>query len=75
MSKKPELLQDLLDSIGQTAEWVSYRDGRETITRLAAREIDFGGTGSTPPIKAQAAGTPIRYGGAGLFKFVTIQVH
>lgn len=61
LSKKPELLQELLTPIGQSVEWVNYLDGRKTITKLASGEIDFGGTGSTPPIRAQAEGVPVVY--------------
>ncbi|WP_269505099.1 ABC transporter substrate-binding protein [Burkholderia sp. IMCC1007] len=41
--------------------FVPYAEGRETGRRLAAREIDLGGTGSTPPLLAQAAGVPLVY--------------
>ncbi|MBN3725321.1 ABC transporter, partial [Burkholderia sp. Ac-20379] len=41
--------------------FVPYAEGRETGRRLAAREIDLGGTGSTPPLSAQAAGVPLVY--------------
>ena len=61
LSKKPELLQELLTPIGQSVEWVNYLDGRKTISKLASGEIDFGGTGSTPPIRAQAEGVPVVY--------------
>ncbi|MBV9384798.1 MAG: aliphatic sulfonate ABC transporter substrate-binding protein [Chroococcidiopsidaceae cyanobacterium CP_BM_ER_R8_30] len=61
LSKKPEFLQELLEPIGQSVEWVHYLDGTKTIIKLGEREIDFGGTGSTPPIKAQAIGISIVY--------------
>lgn len=61
LSKKPELLQELLAPIGQSVEWVNYLDGRKTISKLASGEIDLGGTGSTPPIRAQAEGVPVVY--------------
>ncbi|MBL0932180.1 MAG: ABC transporter substrate-binding protein, partial [Alphaproteobacteria bacterium] len=41
--------------------YVPYAEGRETGRRLAAGEIDVGGTGSTPPIRDQAAGLDVRY--------------
>ncbi|WP_321789875.1 MULTISPECIES: ABC transporter substrate-binding protein [Paraburkholderia] len=41
--------------------FVGFAEGRETGARLAAREIDVGGTGSTPPLIAQAAGVRFTY--------------
>jgi sulfonate transport system substrate-binding protein len=61
LSRKSSFLQELLDPIEQSVEWVEYQDGTKTITKLGEGEIDFGGTGSTPPIKAQAYGIPIVY--------------
>lgn len=43
------------------ARFVHYGDGRETAKLLAESEIDFGGTGSTPPITAEAAGLDVVY--------------
>lgn len=42
-------------------EFVHYDDGRLTAGLLAAGEIDFGGTGSTPPISAEADGLDVVY--------------
>jgi sulfonate transport system substrate-binding protein len=61
LSRKPELLEDLVKPTGETVEWVNYLDGTKTVTKLITGEIDFGGTGSTPPIKAQADGIPVVY--------------
>ncbi len=42
-------------------EFVFYEDGRLTAELLASGEIDVGGTGSTPPIVAEAAGHDVVY--------------
>lgn len=42
-------------------EFVYYEDGRLTAGMLRAGEIDFGGTGSTPPISAEAEGLDVVY--------------
>lgn len=42
-------------------KFVFYEDGRLTAGLLAAGEIDFGGTGSTPPISAEADGLDVVY--------------
>lgn len=41
--------------------WVEYDDGRRTVDLLAGGEIDVGGTGSTPPVRAQSEGVDIVY--------------
>lgn len=41
--------------------WVDYPDGRSTGRLIADGAIDLGGTGSTPPILAQAEGLEVRY--------------
>lgn len=46
---------------GLEVEFVSYAEGRETGQRLSDGQFDIGGTGSTPPIAAQAAGLDVRY--------------
>ena len=55
------VLEDSLDAHGAEVEWVDYDDGRCTIDLFAEGEIDFGGTGSMPPIQAQSDGLPIGY--------------
>ncbi|MFF0387580.1 ABC transporter substrate-binding protein [Kitasatospora sp. NPDC004615] len=54
-------LQQELAPLGETAEFHHYADGTKTGGYLADGTIDFGGTGSTPPITAQAAGHDIVY--------------
>ncbi|MFF0967114.1 ABC transporter substrate-binding protein [Streptomyces sp. NPDC003703] len=53
--------QEELASIGETAAFHRYTDGVRTGPLLTEGVIDFGGTGSTPPITAQAAGHDIVY--------------
>lgn len=54
-------LERALGRVGATVEWVEYDDGRCTIDLFADEEIDFGGTGSMPPIQAQSEGLDIVY--------------
>ena len=42
-------------------DFVDYADGRETAALIRAGVIDVGGTGSTPPLAAQAAGLDVVY--------------
>lgn len=42
-------------------QFVAYEEGRDTAALLAAAKIDLGGTGSTPPILAAAAGADVVY--------------
>ncbi|WP_342364154.1 ABC transporter substrate-binding protein [Terrarubrum flagellatum] len=42
-------------------EWTLYDDGRTTGDLIRAGAIDVGGTGSTPPLVAQAAGVDLVY--------------
>lgn len=45
-------------------EFIPYAEGCETAQKLAAGEIDIGGTGSTPPIIAAENGLPVIYAAA-----------
>jgi len=42
-------------------EFVAYREGRDTGRLIAESKIDFGGTGSTPPITAALDGVKVHY--------------
>lgn len=42
-------------------EFVAYREGRDTGRLIAEGKIDFGGTGSTPPITAALDGLKVQY--------------
>ncbi|MBD8554315.1 ABC transporter substrate-binding protein [Rhizobium sp. CFBP 8762] len=46
---------------GLKAEFVAYPEGRDTADLLKEGAIDIGGTGSTPPILAEASGLAVRY--------------
>ncbi|WP_031517041.1 ABC transporter substrate-binding protein [Streptomyces sp. NRRL F-5123] len=54
------LLEELLAAHGETAAWHRI-GGLDTAAALADGTIDFGGTGSTPPLSAQAAGYDLVY--------------
>lgn len=58
---RTDVLQRHLESTGEVVEFVHFGDGTETPERLVADEFDVVGTGSTPPITAQAAGAPVVY--------------
>lgn len=46
---------------GFEPEFISYREGLDTASLLESGAIHFGGTGSTPPIEADARGLNVRY--------------
>ncbi len=46
---------------GFEREFVPYSEGRDTASLLESGHIHFGGTGSTPPIEADARGLGVRY--------------
>ncbi len=46
---------------GLEPEFVMYGEGRDTASLLESGRIHFGGTGSTPPIEADAKGLDVRY--------------
>ncbi|MFF0628531.1 ABC transporter substrate-binding protein [Streptomyces sp. NPDC004296] len=50
-----------LAAVGETAAFHTYDNGVRTGELLTQGVIDFGGTGSTPPITAQAAGHDLVY--------------
>jgi aliphatic sulfonates family ABC transporter substrate-binding protein len=54
----------LLDPLGLAAEWVEFPSGPPMLEALNAGSVDFGATGDTPPIFAQAAGAELVYVGA-----------
>lgn len=54
------VLEELLAAHGETAAWHRI-GGLDTAAALADGTIDFGGTGSTPPLSAQAAGHDLVY--------------
>ncbi|MGW0994070.1 ABC transporter substrate-binding protein [Streptomyces sp. NPDC002523] len=54
------LLERALEPLGETVAWHEIA-GLDTTAALADGTIDFGGTGSTPPLSAQAAGRDLVY--------------
>lgn len=46
---------------GSNPQFIHYGEGRDTARLLQTGRIDFGGTGSTPPIGAEAQGLPVAY--------------
>ena len=56
--------QRLLEQKGITAEFVEFTSGPPLLEALNAGAVDFGATGDTPPIFAQAAGSELVYVGA-----------
>lgn len=57
-------LEALLAARGTAVQWVEFTAGPPLLEALAAGAVDFGATGDTPPIFAQAAGTDLVYVGA-----------
>ncbi|GGB31447.1 sulfonate ABC transporter substrate-binding protein [Lentibacillus populi] len=62
-------LEERLDSLGYTVEWKEFQAGPALVEALNAGSIDFGRTGNSPVIFAQAAGTPFVIVAAGKSKF------
>ncbi|MGC5341688.1 ABC transporter substrate-binding protein [Streptomyces sp. DT24] len=56
-----DLAQDELAPLGESVVFHPYTNGVRTGELLSRGVIDFGGTGSTPPITAQAAGHDLVY--------------
>ncbi|AVA23761.1 sulfonate ABC transporter substrate-binding protein [Rhizobium sp. NXC24] len=55
------LLEQKLGKIGYTVSWKEFPAGPQLLEALNVGAIDFGTTGETPPIFAQAAGAPLVY--------------
>ncbi|AJD44283.1 sulfonate ABC transporter substrate-binding protein [Rhizobium sp. SEMIA 4085] len=54
-------LEKKLESIGYTVEWTEFQGGPQLLEALNTGSVDFGSTGETPPIFAQAANAPLVY--------------
>jgi sulfonate transport system substrate-binding protein len=50
-----------LAKLGVRVEWVGFPAGPQLLEALNAASVDFGHTGDTPPVLAQAAGVPFVY--------------
>jgi sulfonate transport system substrate-binding protein len=59
--KSKGTLEGKLKAIGYTVEWKEFPAGPQMLEALNVGAIDFGNTGETPPIFAQAAGAPLIY--------------
>jgi sulfonate transport system substrate-binding protein len=55
------LLEKKLESIGYAVEWTEFPAGPQLLEALNVGAVDFGSTGETPPIFAQAAGAALVY--------------
>lgn len=62
-------LEKSLGKMGYKVEWKEFQSGTALMEALNAGSIDFGRTGDSPPIFAQAAGTPFVYVASGKSKF------
>jgi sulfonate transport system substrate-binding protein len=67
--KSLQTLEKRLESEGFTVEWKEFQAGPALVEALNAGSIDFGRTGDSPPIFAQAAEAPFVYVAAGKSKF------
>jgi sulfonate transport system substrate-binding protein len=55
------LLETKLEAIGYKVQWTEFPAGPQLLEALNVGAVDFGSTGETPPIFAQAAGAPLVY--------------
>ncbi|SIR23505.1 sulfonate transport system substrate-binding protein [Rhizobium sp. RU20A] len=55
------LLEKKLEAIGYQVQWTEFPAGPQLLEGLNVGAVDFGSTGETPPIFAQAAGAPLVY--------------
>ncbi len=55
------ILEEKLQKIGYDVRWTEFPAGPQLLEALNVGAVDFGTTGETPPIFAQAAGAPIVY--------------
>jgi sulfonate transport system substrate-binding protein len=54
-------LEPRLKALGYTVNWKEFPSGPPLLEAINVGAIDFGNTGETPPIFAQAAGAPLVY--------------
>jgi sulfonate transport system substrate-binding protein len=54
-------LEPKLKALGYQVSWTEFPSGPPLLEAINVGAIDFGNTGESPPIFAQAAGAPIRY--------------
>ena len=54
-------LEPKLKALGYSVTWIEFPSGPPLLEAMNVGAVDFGNTGESPPIFAQAAGAPIRY--------------
>lgn len=59
--KSKGTLEPRLKALGYAVTWTEFPSGPPLLEAVNVGAIDFGNTGETPPVFAQAAGAPIRY--------------
>lgn len=59
--KSKGTLEPKLKALGYNVAWTEFQFGPPLLEAINVGAIDFGNTGETPPVFAQAAGAPIRY--------------
>lgn len=62
-------LEKRLEPLGYQVEWHEFQAGPALLEALNAGSIDFGRTGDSPPIFAQASGSSLQYIAVGFSKF------
>ncbi|WP_018663877.1 sulfonate ABC transporter substrate-binding protein [Heyndrickxia acidiproducens] len=62
-------LEKRLKPLGITVKWHEFQSGPALLESLNAGNIDFGRTGDSPPIFAQASGSTLKYVAAGKTKY------
>jgi sulfonate transport system substrate-binding protein len=56
-----QVLEKRLEPLGIKVEWLQFAQGPQLMEGMAARRVDVGSVGETPPIFAQVAGSDIVY--------------
>lgn len=59
--RESKLLEKSLEKSGIKVNWIRFQSGPPMLEALNTNNIDFGTTGDTPPIFAQAAGSKLVY--------------
>jgi sulfonate transport system substrate-binding protein len=59
--KSKGTLEPRLKALGYNVVWTEFPSGPPLLEAINVGAIDFGNTGESPPVFAQAAGAPIRY--------------
>lgn len=62
--RRRQVLETLAQASGWQVQWLDYPEGRYSGDYLARNELDWVGTGSTPPLYSQAQGLALVYVGA-----------